>query len=51
MGLETVSLVDSYIPSGNYEIIFNASGLPSGVYFCKLNQENYSETKKMLLLR
>jgi hypothetical protein len=51
LGLETVSLVDSYIPAGNYEIIFNASGLPSGVYFCKLNQKNYTETKKMLLLR
>lgn len=51
LGLETVSLVDSYIPAGNYVIIFNASGLSSGVYFCRLNQKNYSETKKMLLLR
>jgi len=51
LGLQITELVNSYLQAGSYEIDFNASGIPSGVYFYKLSLKNYSETKKMLLLR
>jgi hypothetical protein len=39
------------ILTGNYNITFNASGLASGVYFYKLTALEFSETKKMLLIK
>lgn len=35
---------------GHYETAFNASELSSGIYFCKMETDNYSQTIKMLLL-
>jgi photosystem II stability/assembly factor-like uncharacterized protein len=37
--------------AGYHEVKFNASNLPSGVYFYCLKAGNYTETKKLLLLR
>ncbi len=37
--------------AGNYEIPFNASSLPSGIYFYRLQAGNYIETKKMVLMK
>jgi len=37
--------------AGHYQVIFNAGGLPSGVYFCKLITAGHSQTRKMLLLK
>ncbi len=34
---------------GNYRVTFNASDLPSGVYFCRLEGGGFSRTIKMLL--
>ncbi|MCK5169015.1 MAG: T9SS type A sorting domain-containing protein [Bacteroidales bacterium] len=30
---------------------FSAAGLPSGVYFYKLDAENYTQVKKMILMK
>jgi len=51
LGNEVATLVDEEKPAGNYEINFDASGLPSGVYFYKLLAGTFVETKKMLLLK
>ena len=55
MGKEIVILVNEYQPAGKHEIEFNAAstsgGLPSGVYFYKLQAGNFVETKKMILLK
>jgi hypothetical protein len=51
LGSEIVNLLDEYKPAGSYEIIFNASDLPGGVYFYQLKTENLIETKKLILLR
>ncbi|HCY76757.1 MAG TPA: hypothetical protein DHV28_12625 [Ignavibacteriales bacterium] len=50
-GKEIATLVDEYKSAGNHEINFDASSLSSGVYLYKLSSENYSDTKKMLLLK
>ena len=51
LGNEVTVLVNENKPSGNYEVDFNASGLSSGVYFYKLTSGNFSQSKKMILLR
>jgi photosystem II stability/assembly factor-like uncharacterized protein len=45
------TLIDEYEPAGKHEIIFDASHLSSGVYLYKLDAGNFSETKKMLILK
>jgi hypothetical protein len=50
LGKEIVTLLNGKKAPGNYELIFNAAGLPSGVYFYRLAAGNYMATKKMILL-
>lgn len=51
LGREVTTLVNEEKSAGRYEVIFNASGLASGIYFYRLQAENYVETKKMILLK
>jgi hypothetical protein len=51
LGNEIAILVEEEKPAGNYSTNFNAEVLPSGTYFYKLTTGNFSETKKMILLR
>jgi hypothetical protein len=51
LGNEITTLIDEYKPAGRYEIEFNASSLPSGVYFYQLKAGDYIDTKKMILLK
>ena len=50
------TLFEGKQPAGTYSIEWNSlnnAGIPvsSGVYFCRLTTDNYSETLKMLLLK
>jgi len=51
LGKEIKTLVDEEKEAGYHSVDFNASELPSGVYFYKLSAGKYVETKKMILLR
>ena len=51
LGKEIRRLVDEQQNSGEYEIIFNASDLPSGVYFYQLKTYDFVNTKKLILLK
>src|SRR5690606_29825610 len=51
LGNDVVTLVNEIQPAGIYDVNFNASSLPSGVYFYKLQASSFSETKKMLLMK
>jgi Secretion system C-terminal sorting domain len=51
LGNEVATLVDEYKPAGSYEVEWNASEYPSGVYFYQLTTGNYIETMKMILLK
>ena len=48
---EVENLVDEQKPAGSYEVEFDATGLPSGIYMYQLNAGAYSSIKKMLLLK
>jgi hypothetical protein len=51
LGNEIATLVNEEKPSGKYEVKFDATGLPSGVYFYKLQAGTFVKTKKMVLLK
>ena len=51
LGRELLSLVNEEKPAGSYKAEFEATGLPSGIYFYTLTAGNFRETKKMVLLK
>ncbi len=51
LGKEVTTLVNEKQKPGNYQAIFDASNLSSGVYYYQLKVGNFVETKKMMLLR
>lgn len=50
-GKEISVLIDSQLEPGTYEINFDASALTSGIYFYRLEADNFSETKRMILVK
>ena len=50
-GKEVATLVNEIKPSGRYEVKFDGSNFASGVYFYKIQTGNYSETRKMFLIK
>ncbi|MEJ2195124.1 MAG: T9SS type A sorting domain-containing protein [Ignavibacteriaceae bacterium] len=51
LGKEITSLVNEEKGVGNYEVEFNGSDLSSGIYFYRLQVEEFVETKMMILLK
>ena len=51
IGEEVAMLVNEEKESGYHTVEFNASSLPSGVYFYQLKAGSFIETKKMILLK
>jgi predicted peptidase len=53
LGMEVVVLVNGYQQAGiyNYQFSIQNSQWPSGVYFYTLRTDNYSSTKKMVLMK
>ena len=50
-GKTVATLISGKVQGGNNSIQFNANNLPSGIYFYKLTAENFSESKRMILLK
>jgi hypothetical protein len=51
LGQEVATLVEDYKQAGDYSVQFNASKLASGVYFYRLQANDFAQTKKLLLLK
>ena len=51
LGREVATLVNEQQRPGSYTVNFDASGFSSGVYFYKLTAGQFTESKKMILLR
>lgn len=51
LGKEMETLVDEQLSVGTYEVTFNASLLPSGIYFYVLKTGEFVESKKMVLVK
>ncbi len=50
-GKEISELVNREQNAGYYEINFNSTGLPSGVYYYRITAGEFTETKKMVILK
>ena len=50
-GCEVATVVSEEMAAGNYSRQWNADGLPSGVYFYRLQAGSFTESKRLILLR
>ncbi len=50
-GRQVAELVNKYLTAGSYSFDFNASKISSGTYFYRLETNDYTETKKMILIK
>ena len=51
LGRHVSTLVNEKLNAGTYKTDWNASAYPSGVYFYRLETENFSDVKKMILVK
>jgi endo-1,4-beta-xylanase len=51
LGREVQTLVNEQQAPGQYTVTFNAQNLASGVYFYRISAGNFSEVKKLMLLK
>jgi hypothetical protein len=51
LGRVVATLINEQKPAGTYSIEFDASNLPSGIYFYTLTSGSFTSTKKLILLK
>jgi hypothetical protein len=51
IGEKVATLVEEVKEAGNYTVEFNATNLPSGIYFYRIQANDFIDTKKMILLK
>ncbi len=51
LGQEVATVVNEFKTAGQHDATFSAQGLPSGIYFYTLKAGQFSETKKMVLMK
>lgn len=51
LGREVQNMVNSELRAGVYQITFQSGALPTGVYYYRIVTDNFSDTKKMLLIK
>ena len=51
LGREIQILVNEELKTGSYSLVFDGSEYNSGVYFCRLTSGDFTETKRMLLIK
>jgi hypothetical protein len=51
LGQEVATLTDKNLPAGRHTVTFDATDLPSGVYFYRMSVNGFSEVKKMEVIK
>ncbi len=51
LGKEVATLADGTLPAGSHKVVFEPTGLRSGVYFYQIAAGGFVQTKKLTLLR
>jgi hypothetical protein len=51
MGREVQMLVNESMQPGTYQVSFDGSKLTSGVYFYKISVGDFTDTKRMLMIK
>ena len=50
-GRMVATLVNGWREAGSHEVTWNASGLPSGLYFCRMQAGEFGAVSKMMLVK
>ncbi|MBI2278663.1 MAG: T9SS type A sorting domain-containing protein [Candidatus Brennerbacteria bacterium] len=51
IGQEVVKLVDEEVSAGTHKTTWDASGLPSGIYFYRLETKQFIQTRKTMFMK
>jgi hypothetical protein len=51
LGEEVATLVNEVMPAGQHQAVWNAAGMPSGLYFYKIDNAGVMATKRMMLVK
>ena len=51
IGQKIATLVNEQMNAGNYSVNFNAANITSGIYFYKMTAGNFTEIRKMILVK
>jgi para-nitrobenzyl esterase len=51
LGQKLMTLLNNTEAAGTHQITFNAGNLPSGIYLYRIQAEDFTQTKKMILLK
>ena len=51
LGQEVALLVQGRIPAGSHTVVWDATGMPSGIYFYQMETLDFVQTQKMVLLK
>ncbi len=51
LGREIATLIHGKMDTGQHRVVWDGSGLPSGIYFCRLTVGDHRLIRKMILLR
>jgi hypothetical protein len=51
LGQKVQTLVNGQQKAGYHEVLFNAENLASGMYFYRLKADNFSQVRKMMLVK
>ena len=51
LGREVATLVDEPKDAGTHSVSWDAAGLPSGVYYYRLEAGSFVETRKLVIIR
>ncbi len=51
LGQEVMRLIDGEIEAGTHETVLDATSLPSGVYIYRIQAGNFTESKRLVLMR
>ena len=51
LGREVAKLVNEQLKPGTYETFWDATNFPNGVYFYRLESEQFTKTRKLVLIK
>lgn len=51
LGRRVKTLVNSRLAPGVHSVVFDGQGLATGVYFCRLQSDGYTQVRKMILMK
>ncbi|MEJ5262641.1 MAG: Ig-like domain-containing protein [Ignavibacterium sp.] len=51
LGREVTTLINDNLNAGNYSVEFNATEIPSGIYFYTMITDNFKQSRKMMILK